>query len=167
MAATSNHLELRIACDAMCGGVARWLRILGVDAAYKPGIDDGDLIAQALAEERLVISSDRKIFERRVFTTGQLHGLFLPVGLKLDDQVDWVCKRLQIQPGVPRCSRCNGNLEGVSRTEVGDVVPARSLVWAQAFFRCRDCGQVYWEGSHWRKIGGLRSRIGLQDHTSE
>lgn len=146
----------------MCGGAARWLRIFGVDTAYTPGIEDGDLVEQALGEGRLLISSDRKLFERRLFTTGQIRGLFLPVGLKLDEQVAYVCERLHIKPGVPRCSSCNGVLEQVSRAEVGDVVPARSLVWAKEFFRCKGCGQVYWEGSHWRKIGRSRARMETQ-----
>lgn len=153
---------VRIACDAMCGGVARWLRMFGVDTTFTPGIDDGELIRQAREEDRLVISSDRRIFERTVFTSGQIQGLFLPVGLKLDEQVELVCERLRLRPGMPRCARCNGLLEKAARSEVGDVVPARSLVWAQEFYRCVDCAHVYWEGSHWRKIGKRRGWLESQ-----
>ena len=151
----------------MCGGVARWLRIFGVDTTYTPGIDDGELVEQALAERRLVISSDHKLFERRLFTTGQLPGLLLPVGLKLDEQVAFVCEQLKITPGMPRCSSCNGELVATDRAEVADVVPARSLVWVRDFFRCGSCGHVYWEGSHWRKIGRARGRLETQSHDLE
>ncbi len=150
----------RIACDAMCGGVARWLRIFGVDTTYTPGIDDADLVQHALAERRIVISSDHKLFERRAFTTGALRGLLLPVGLRLREQVRYVTRHLDVRPRMPRCAACNGELELVRRAEVADVVPARSLIWAKEFFRCPDCGQVYWEGSHWRRIGPERARLG-------
>jgi len=150
---------LRVACDAMCGGVARWLRIFGVDATYTPGIDDGELVREALAQGRLVISSDHKLFERRLFTTGELPGLFVPVGLKLREQVRFVTRRLAIKPGFPRCASCNGTLRPVARREVADVVPARSLVWVREFFRCENCEQVFWEGTHWRRIGPERALL--------
>jgi uncharacterized protein with PIN domain len=149
----------RVVCDAMCGGLARWLRIFGVDTTHTPGIDDAELIRQALAEARTVISSDHKLFERRLFTTGELKGLHLPVGLKLREQVRFVADRLALRPGFPRCATCNGELHKVTRAEVADVVPARSLIWVREFYRCERCAQVFWEGSHWRRIGPERAAL--------
>jgi uncharacterized protein with PIN domain len=143
----------------MCGGVARWLRVLGADASYTPGIDDGVLVAEAQAEGRIVISSDGKLFERRVFTTGQVRGLRLPVGLKRLEQLRFVVRALRITPAFPRCTLCNGLLESVPRCDVGDVVPARSLIWAKDFYRCRSCGHVFWEGTHWRRIRSVRAQL--------
>ena len=37
----------RFACDAMLGGLARWLRAAGYDACWQEGIDDGELIRLA------------------------------------------------------------------------------------------------------------------------
>ncbi len=141
-----------VACDAMCGGLARWLRMLGVDASYRAGITDAELVQHALCEARLVISGDRRLFERRVFRDGSLRGLLIPVGLRLDEQVRFVAQSIPISVAPPRCTRCNGRLERVSRAEVADVVPARSLVWAESFDRCSACGQVYWQGTHWQRI---------------
>ena len=149
----------KIACDAMCGGLARWLRVLGIDTSYTPGIEDGELVAHALAEGRVVLSSDGKLFERRAFTTAQLRGLRLPVGLKLQEQVRFVVRELKLVPGFPRCTLCNGELDAVTRAEVADVVPARSLIWATEFYRCRACRHVFWEGTHWRRIQAVRERF--------
>ncbi len=152
----------RVACDAMCGGLARWLRVFGVDTTYAPGITDAELVEHALVEARMVVSSDHKLFERRLFTTGELDGLLLPVGLKLREQVRFVSDRLKLKPGFPRCTACNGELCPVTRAEVGDVVPARSLIWVRDFFRCECCGHVFWEGSHWRRIGPERAALDRQ-----
>lgn len=156
--AQQNTNTPRVVCDAMCGGLARWLRIFGVDTTYTPGIKDADLIAEALAEARTVISSDHKLFERRLLASGELKGLLLPVGLKLREQVRFASERLSLAPGFPRCAACNGELDPVARADVADVVPARSLIWVREFYRCRLCGQVFWEGSHWRHIGPERAR---------
>ncbi len=137
----------------MCGGLARWLRLFGVDTTYTRDIKDAELVRDAAAEGRIVVSSDHKLFERRVFTTGELKGVRLPVGLELREQVRFVADRLKLQPGFPRCTVCNGELRAVRRAEVGDVVPARSLIWAREFYRCQRCGHVFWEGTHWRRIG--------------
>lgn len=143
----------------MCGGLARWLRVLGVDASYTPGIEDGALVAHAQAEGSVLLSSDGKMFERRPLATGQVRNLHLPVGLRLVEQVRFVVHALGITPGLPRCTLCNGGLEGVDRADVSDVVPARSLIWAREFYRCTACGHVYWEGTHWRRIRAVRESV--------
>lgn len=148
-----------IAADAMCGGVARWLRVFGVDTTYTPGIADAVLVQHALDEQRVLVSSDQKLFERRLFTSGRLPGLLMPVGLRLEDQVRFVMGRLALPIGFPRCALCNGELVAVARGDVADVVPARSLVWAREFFRCQTCGHVFWEGTHWRRIGAVRDSL--------
>jgi hypothetical protein len=149
----------RLTCDAMCGGLARWLRLLGIDATFTPGIDDAELIALALAQDRILITSDGRIFERRIVASGRLRALRLPVGLPLDEQVRYVFERLALRVGPPRCTHCNGPLESVPRTDVAEVVPARSLLWATEFHRCTACGRVFWRGSHWRRIDRLLAML--------
>ncbi len=150
----------RIACDAMCGGLARWLRVLGVDASYTPGIDDAELVRHAQSDHRVLISSDRKIFERRLLASGEVQGLLLPVGLALRDQVKFAVAGLGLAVGFPRCTLCNGELQSVDRAAVADVVPAKSLIWAPEFYRCQECQHVYWEGTHWRRIRAVREELG-------
>ena len=115
----------------MCAGLARWLRVFGVDSSYQPGIKDADLVHHALREHRVVVSADGKLFERRVFVTDELAGLRLPVGLRLYDQLGYVVKGLGLHADAARCALCNGELLPVQRTEVADVVPARSLIVAR------------------------------------
>ena len=141
-----------LACDAMYGGLARWLRAMGVDASHTAGIDDAALVRHALAESRIVVSSDGRLFERRVFLSGKLRGLRMPVGLALLDQLRFVVRALDLRAGPPRCTLCNGELDFVERDEVADAVPALSLIHGRHFTRCRACGHVFWEGSHWRRI---------------
>ena len=143
----------------MCGGLARWLRAIGHDTFYREGIDDRELVEIALAQSRVVITSDGKLLQRRLFTTGRLRAVALPPGLKLLDQVEYVARAVRLTVGDARCTRCNGELVLVSRDEVADRVPARSLIWARKFFRCAGCEHVFWDGTHWRRIAEVRHRI--------
>ena len=54
--------ELRFACDAMLGGLARWLRAAGYDASWRVDISDPDLIRLSRDEGRTLLSSDTGIF---------------------------------------------------------------------------------------------------------
>lgn len=149
----------RFACDAMCGGLARWLRAIGYDTAFIPDIDDAALIALAARENRAVLSSDTRMFERRVLVCGSVRGLLIPTGLRLLAQLEFVVRRLRLTCGFPRCMLCNGPLSAVQRSEVADRVPARSLLWATEFFECGRCRRVFWNGTHWRRINAVRQWV--------
>jgi len=150
---------LTFACDAMCGGLARWLRALGYDTTYTPGVKDAELVRHALEQGRWLITSDGRLFERRVIAIAQVPAFLLPRGLKLLDQVRLVARRFGLRPLEARCTLCNGELMVVNREQVADVVPARSLLWATEFYRCGGCQRVFWNGSHWQRIDKIRAEI--------
>lgn len=156
---------IRIACDAMCGGLARWLRALGHDTFYREGIDDAELVEIARHEGRVLISSDGKLFERRPIACGAVCGVMLPRGLRLLDQVEYAVRTLRLPVLPARCTRCNGCLVPATREEVSADVPARSLVWAREFYRCDGCGHVFWDGTHWQRIQAVRTRLGKDTAT--
>ena len=156
---SSPETEPTFACDAMCGGLVRWLRAYGVDTAYREGIADDDLVRLAADENRILISSDGPMFQRRAIRSGQIQHYRLERGLKLLDQFRVVVRAFRLRPGEARCSVCNGLLDRVTRAQVADRVPAKSLLWATKFFACVACGKAYWNGSHWRRIEAVRAEM--------
>src|SRR5437879_1350189 len=86
--------SVRFACDAMLGGLARWLRAAGYDATWRVDIDDGDLIRQADHEGRLLLTSDTGIFKYSVVRDGKISALFIPQGLKVQDQLAFIVGEL-------------------------------------------------------------------------
>lgn len=58
--------ELRFLCDEMLAGLGRWLRIAGYDTAIASGgRRDRDLVKQAHAEQRILLTRDRRVVEIR------------------------------------------------------------------------------------------------------
>lgn len=155
----SHSDTLRFACDAMCGGLARWLRAYGYDTSYTEGIADLDLVRTAQSESRTLISSDGPLFERRVIRDQIVGSYRLERGLKLLEQFRHIVREFRLLPGPPRCTVCNGVLDRVTREHVADRVPARSLLWSTEFYQCRECQKVYWNGSHWSRIRRVRERM--------
>ncbi len=47
---------------------------------------------------------------------------------------------------------CGAKLCMVTKEEVASRVPPRALAGHEEFWECDRCGQVFWPGTHWRRI---------------
>src|SRR5437660_4124162 len=93
---STNDAVPQFACDAMLGGLARWLRAAGYDASWQAGIDDRDLVRLARAEGRTLLSSDTHVFEFAVIRDGVQPALFVPLRLSPREQLGYVLANLRL-----------------------------------------------------------------------
>ncbi len=124
--------------DTMLGKLARWLRIAGQDVELAPkNISDDEILEKAVSENRVVLTRDKELSERKE------NVLLVPDDLK--DQLRLIGKEFDIDWSIKprRCSLCNGKLEETTKGLPEGV---------ENGWRCLDCGQKYWKGSHWKKI---------------
>jgi uncharacterized protein with PIN domain len=132
----------RFLLDVGLGGLARRLRILGLDAAYEPDADDPSLVARALTDDRVLLTQDRGLLRRRAVHAGALvRGA--GTAAQLEDVLDRFAPRLA---PCTRCTACGGVLSPVARDEVAARVTYRE------YGRCCSCGRVYWRGAHWVRL---------------
>ncbi|WP_437809374.1 Mut7-C RNAse domain-containing protein [Sorangium sp. So ce1078] len=139
-------------CDAMLGGLSRWLRGAGYDATFEHGIDDGDLVRLAQQTGRVLLSSDAGVFERRPLRTAAVRGLYVPRGLRPMEQAGFVLRELGLPVRDPRCMACGGALSAAPKDTVRGAVPGLVADRYDEFWRCERCGKVLWKGSHWEGI---------------
>jgi uncharacterized protein with PIN domain len=152
---------VKFLCDAMLGGLAKWLRAAGYDAYYArqgTDIDDRALTEKALREGRVLLTGDRGFLERAPVRDGRLELLLLP-HLPVEEQLRAVVESFGLEPRPSRCMECNGDLETVSLEAVVDRVPPGVAREQREFWRCRNCGRVFWHGSHWARISGRLQRV--------
>lgn len=138
----------RFSADEMLGSLARWLRIMGYDTIYHKDQDDTEIVTQALEEGRYLLTRDRELALR----AGKW-GLYIE-GDDIVGQLMQASKAfgLSLDESSTRCTLCNGELETLSPEEVGDEVPEGALSDNDEFYRCSNCGKLYWKGSHWIDI---------------
>ena len=79
--------QFRFICDAMLGGLARWLRAAGYSASFDVRIEDGELVRRALAEGRCLLTSDSGVMERYAVAEGLVRTVFIPPGLSVERQL--------------------------------------------------------------------------------
>ena len=137
-------------CDRHLGKLARALRQFGHDVLWRSDYMPEQILATAENDDRAVLSCSRELLKRRDLVCG-----LLIRSRQVDAQLVEVVRRFRLG-GPPdifgRCSLCNGLLRGASADEVADKVPPQSREWRSIFRICRECGQVYWEGTHTRNI---------------
>jgi hypothetical protein len=148
----------RFLCDEMLQRLARWLRAAGYDAALAaPGAADRDLLAEALASGRWLLTRDRGLRRHRgseravVLLEGDAtEAQALSLGAQLP--VDWT------RAPMTRCLVCNEALRPVSPAEA-ERVPAGVRARRLPVTVCPACRRVYWPGGHEARIRRTLERL--------
>lgn len=142
--------------DVHLGKLARWLRMLGLDTAYKNDYSQSQLIQISKEEERVLLSrntslSANKEIENFVIThenpSRQLISVIEHFDLK---------SQLQL---FSRCLVCNGILEPVSKESILNSLQKNTAQYFDEFWQCNRCKRIYWKGSHYGRMLQTIERI--------
>ena len=147
----------RFIVDTMLGKLATYLRMCGHDAAYSldEGLEADDaILAAAEREGRTLVTRDVSLSDRApdavLVESREIEGQLAELAAARYDI------SLADEPG--RCGVCNAPLDRVGSAEYtpADVPdPVETAMW-----QCPDCGQYFWRGSHWDRVGATLDRIG-------
>jgi len=141
---------LKFIADVHLGKLARKLRLLGFDTYFESNLDDNEIIRMSLAEDRIVLSRDKELINNSRITQG-----YRILSSDPREQIREVMIRFNLQNNLnpfSRCIDCNGMIENVSKESVNEYLPPKTRQYFDEFFRCHDCGKIYWEGSHYENM---------------
>lgn len=141
---------IRFVLDTHLGQLAAYLRLLGFDALYRNDYRDEELARIAADSERLLLSRDRGLLKRKLVTYGYCVRESEP---RL--QVASILRRYRLAATMQpwqRCARCNGLLAPVAKAAILDKLEPKTKLYYEDFQRCRECGQIYWQGSHYEHM---------------
>jgi uncharacterized protein with PIN domain len=143
--------SLRFLCDEMLGRLGHWLRAAGYDTLIAGrGAADLDLLAAACSEDRILITCDRALAQRRL-ARGRV--VLLPV-TGVEDGARRLSARLPIDWLARPFTRClldNAPL-GPATPDHAAAIPPAARALGGDFNACPLCGRVYWPGSHVRRM---------------
>ena len=132
--------------DSNLGRLARYLRLLGFDCLYQNDYDDETGANIADQEQRIVLTRDRALLQRKIITRG-----YFVRAVRPRPQVKEVLARFDLYRLVDpfnRCIRCNGDLQAVDKQVIEERLEPRTREYFDSFRICTACGQIYWQGSH-------------------
>ena len=147
--------------DEMLQRLGRWLRAAGYDTIIAiNATPDYYLLRQAIAEGRLLLTCDRKLMEHR---RAPGHVILLSCG-SLEESVQELTQQLHIEwqhKPFTRCLLCNSLLRDATPEQLQST-PASIHDRELPAFYCPKCNQVFWEGSHVKR---MRQQLGTWQNT--
>jgi uncharacterized protein len=146
--------EPKFITDRMLGTLTRYLRFMGYDTTSANGLVEGDpkedtiLLEIAKQEHRLLLTKDAELARR-----GNADAFLI----RSDDVMDQVQQLIDLhlvkrRVTMSRCSLCNTELREANTCEIADTAYAPKDWRNHAFFWCRQCQKLYWNGSHGKQL---------------
>ena len=152
----------RFILDTHLGKLARYLRMLGFDAAYDRDWDSAELIDLSLRQKRIILTRSLEVLKQNRVT----HGYWLrhhEPRHQLQDVLRALDLFGQVHP-FTRCMDCNGSIDKVDKAVTrGKIIP-RVFQQFDEFRQCRECRKIFWQGSHHKRMLQLISKL-AREHT--
>lgn len=143
--------------DGMLGSLARKTRAFGFDTVYLKDTQDKEMTKKAKSDRRILLTADRALasFARDRGVATFLLSAETDAGRLKEIRVQASAEGVPLVRGDSLCSLCNGKLEPLGPEALEGDVPEEIRAHHKLFFRCEDCGHVYWRGEHWKKLRRL------------
>src|SRR2546425_5145300 len=99
------------------------------------------------------------MMERGVLRDGVIPTMWLPPTLTMEEQLTLVFGEFRLAVRPPCCMSCGGELRRVEKESVRDRIPPKTWRWLDEYFLCARCDQLFWHGTHWRRINSRLQRL--------
>ena len=144
-----ENKKISFIADCMLGTLAKRLRIFGFDTLYFTKIDDGELVRIADVQNRVILTRDIKLTERKLAKS------FIVIKSDiLENQVIQIEEEFGISlhgvPKISRCLICNTELKEATKRDVIGKVPPFVFLKHREFTYCPECNKYYWAGTHYK-----------------
>lgn len=144
---------MKFIADGMLGKLTRWLRMLGYNVKYSNKLDDTQLLMIAKKERRTLLTRDLELYQQ---ATAKGVDAFYLEGKTEAEKLAELAKRFNIQLDIDmatsRCPKCNTRVKPIHKEKVADKVEKTTFAYYNKFWECPTCGQIYWQGAHWKRI---------------
>lgn len=135
--------------DCHLGKLAKYLRFMGYDTLFFTHIEDNRLIQLANAQQRIILTRDRELSQRKNAP------VFFLDPVDLDAQMHCMIHRFDLQERTShsrRCLLCNVGLKQIDKTQIAHRLPENVRETREHFEYCPACNRLYWHGNHYEKM---------------
>lgn len=154
--ARKTKIRPKFILDVHLGKLARLLRMLGFDVLYQNQYADHDIVAIAESQKRIVLTRDIGLLKHKKIRRGYWLRETDPRKQLREVLVRFALKS-RVRP-FSLCLECNGKLKRVGKESVLNKLPLRTRQYFRKFYRCNQCGRIYWPGSHYANMKAFIER---------
>jgi uncharacterized protein len=144
---------VKFLADGMLGKLTRWLRMLGQEVLYSVQFDDSQLLELAKNEKWVLLTKDFELYKRAI-SRGM--DAYYVEGKTESERLAEVAKRyglsLMIDMDKSHCPLCNTKLKQTPKVQLQNELKKNTFTYYNNFWKCPNCGQIYWQGAHWTQI---------------
>jgi uncharacterized protein with PIN domain len=153
---------MKFIADRTLGKLAKELRMLGYDTIFFRSDDIHQLFHLAREEGRTLLTRNTKLFPKR--PEDQVIRI-------TEDKPSLQIKEL-VQKGhisvedgnlFSRCLLCNVILDDIPREEAEGKTPDFIFHQQKEFYRCPQCGRIYWPGTHHKNMENKLRKLRMED----
>ncbi|MFQ5450426.1 MAG: Mut7-C RNAse domain-containing protein [Nitrospinaceae bacterium] len=148
---------VRFVLDVHLGKLARYLRMLGFDSLYRNTASGPEIIRLMQAERRIILTRDSQLSRQKTVT----HGYWVRADHPRSQAAE-IVRRFDLGNSLrpfSRCIVCNGLVAGVEKRTILPRLPHGIRQAYEVFHQCGECGRIYWNGSHARRMAKLIEEI--------
>ena len=144
---------MKFLADSMLGKLARWLRMLGHDVTYSTELIDSELLEVAKKENSVLLTKDLELYKRAI--TRGIEAFYVEgetESSRLAELAQRYALTLSVDMEKSHCPVCNTKLKAAPKAQLTSELEKNTLTYYDHFWKCPNCGQVYWQGAHWKQI---------------
>jgi uncharacterized protein with PIN domain len=101
----------------------------------------------------VLLTRDFELYKRAI---GRGLDAFYVEGKRESDRLAEVTQRyrlsLEIDMDKSYCPLCNTPIKPAPKEEIKDKLQPNTYRYYNQFWQCPNCGQIYWQGAHWKQI---------------
>lgn len=151
-----NNNTPKFIADCHLGKLAKYMRLMGVDTLYFPHIEDDELVIMANDEDRIILTRDRYLSQRKNAPVFFLEPTDTKVQLKT--LIEHYKLKENSAP-FSRCIVCNTPLQVIEKEKVIESLPKKVKKYFNYFEYCPNCDRIYWQGDHYRHMMEFMSEV--------
>ncbi len=137
--------------------LTRQLRLLGINTICDDALNNYQIIDRIVTNNEILLTRSTKQLMHNKVTRGYCIRSDKPFEQTVEVIKRFDLKRL-MQP-FSRCMLCNGHIYAISKQDVQQYLEPNTILFYDDYFKCKDCKQIYWKGSHYQQLQKFVNRV--------
>ncbi len=127
--------------------------MLGQDVTYNVKLNDNELLDLAKKESRVLLTRDLELYRHAAASGTEA---FFAEAKSESEQLAEIAQRYRLPLAVDMeksfCPICNTPLVATPKEQLLSELQKNTFAYYEKFWKCPNCGQIYWQGAHWKQI---------------